>query len=172
MLGGSGRVSKASARVSTVGSIDELNSILGLIRSETKSLKLGEALEEIQRDLFSIGAELATPNSLTGPSTKTRTFQRISSDEVQRLEQDIDKTDEKLDPLTSFILPGGTKVASLLHVARGSCRRAERDVVNLDENDTISPAIHAYLNRLSDLLFVLARESNSEARVEEKEWDH
>ncbi len=170
LLGISSRVSKSSARVSTYGDVDELNSVLGVVRSENRNSKLDEILEKVQRDLFSIGSELAT---LTGPSDlgkRIPAFRRITINDVQRLEHDIDKAEEILIPLTKFILPGGTKAASFLHVARSVCRRVERGVVALGENDTINPVIQAYLNRLSDLLFVLARESNSEAGIRDNQW--
>jgi len=170
LLGISSRVSKSSARVSTYGDVDELNSVLGVVRSENRNSKLDEILEKVQRDLFSIGSELAT---LTGPSDlgkRIPAFPRITINDVQRLEHDIDKAEEILIPLTKFILPGGTKAASFLHVARSVCRRVERGVVALGENDTINPVIQAYLNRLSDLLFVLARESNSEAGIRDNQW--
>ena len=170
LLGISSRVSKSSARVSTYGDVDELNSVLGVVRSENRNSKLDEILEKVQRDLFSIRSELAT---LTGPSDlgkRIPAFPRITINDVQRLEHDIDRAEEILVPLTKFILPGGTKAASFLHVARSVCRRVERGVVALGENDTINPVIQAYLNRLSDLLFVLARESNSEAGIRDNEW--
>ena len=170
LLGISSRVSKSSARVSTYGDVDELNSVLGVVRSENRNSKLDEILEKVQRDLFSIGSELAT---LTGPSDlgkRIPAFPRITINDVQRLEHDIDRAEEILIPLTKFILPGGTKAASFLHVARSVCRRVERGVVALGENDTINPVIQAYLNRLSDLLFVLARESNSEAGIRDNQW--
>lgn len=168
LLGTSSRVSKSSARVSTYGDVDELNSVLGVVRSENKNSKLDEILEKVQRDLFSIGSELAT---LTGPSDKRIPgFHRITISDVKRLEYDIDMAEEILSQLTTFILPGGTKVASFLHVARSVCRRVERGVVALRENDRINPDIQAYLNRLSDLLFVLARQSNSEAGIRDNQW--
>ena len=170
LLGASSRVSKSSGRVSAYGDVDELNSVLGVVRSENKDLKLDEILEKVQRDLFSIGSELATLTPSSDPGERLYGFHRITMNDVQRLEYNIDEAEETLIPLANFILPGGTKAASFLHVARSVCRRVERGVVALGENDTISPAIRAYLNRLSDLLFVLARESNSQTGITDNQW--
>jgi cob(I)alamin adenosyltransferase len=159
-------VSKASARVAAYGEVDELNAVLGLARLELADRPQIDALmSRIQNDLFDLGADLATPDTAPGPAL------RIVAAQVERLEREIDTLNDELDPLTSFVLPGGSRAAAHLHVARTVCRRAERQAVAfLAEAGDSSAAPHAqavrYLNRLSDLLFVAARFVNDKGRAD------
>jgi cob(I)alamin adenosyltransferase len=155
-LFGGGRVPKDDPRVRAYGEVDELNAALGLaVALDPKELGT-DALQAIQRDLFGIGAELATPDS-----RKVKT--PVTAEQVQVLEQLIDKYDAGLPPLKNFILPGGTPKAAAFHLARTTCRRAERSVVTLSHAQQLNPLIIHYLNRLSDLLFMLARAANQQA---------
>ena len=153
------KVSKASARVVAYGGVDELNAVMGLVRLETaQDDVLDPMLARIQNDLFDLGADLATPEGKAGGPEALR----IVAPQVERLEREIDAMNANLEPLASFVLPGGTRAAALLHLARTVCRRAERDAVALTAKDA---GVHAqalrYLNRLSDLLFVAARFANA-----------
>jgi len=150
------RVSKADLRIEAYGTVDELNAFLGLARAEGMPAEIDGLLTRIQHELFSVGAELATPDPQAA-GTKLLTAAHITW-----LEQTIDAEEQRLEPLTQFILPAGSKAAAALHVARGVCRRAERRVVELREQtpESISSEIIQYLNRLGDLLFVLARLAN------------
>ena len=157
------KVSKASPRVGAYGEVDELNSVLGLARLETREhAALDALLARIQNDLFDLGADLATPLSTKGVPAL-----RIVQEQVERLEREIDALNIDLSPLASFVLPGGSRAAAYLHLARTTCRRAERTATalaqTLERNDA-APGPHAealrYLNRLSDLLFVAARVAN------------
>ena len=150
------RVSKASLRVSAYGEVDELNSLLGLARTKIAG-ELQPLLEQIQNDLFVLGADLAAPLSAPGQPDPMR---RISPAEVETLEKAIDRYNEALPPLKEFILPAGNEAGALLHVARAVARRAERETVRLAQTERINPQAITYLNRLSDLLFVLARAAN------------
>jgi cob(I)alamin adenosyltransferase len=155
-------VSKASARVEAYGAVDELNAVLGLARQETADDDVVDPmLGRIQNDLFDLGADLATPERAKGPEPL-----RIVASQTERLEREIDALNAGLEPLTSFILPGGTPAAAQLHHARTVCRRAERAAVGFVEAE--GTAAHAeairYLNRLSDLLFVAARWANARGR--------
>jgi cob(I)alamin adenosyltransferase len=162
-LFGGGRVPKDDLRVRAYGDIDELNATLGFgVALEPADFELA-TLQTIQRDLFSIGAELATPNP-----AKLRAA--VSADQVSALEQAIDKYEATLAPLKNFILPGGTPKAAAFHLARTTCRRAERSVVTLSRDQQINPVIIHYLNRLSDLLFVLARAVNQQAGRSDIVW--
>lgn len=162
-LFGGGRVPKDDPRVQAYGDVDETNAAIGLAVSlEVKSFE-ADALEAIQRDLFTIGAELATPDA-----SKQRTT--ITPDRVGSLEQLIDNYEAHLPPLKNFILPGGTPKAAALHLARTICRRAERSVVALARDTQINPLIIHYLNRLSDLLFMLARGANKQAGRSDITW--
>lgn len=154
------KIMKDDARVDAYGSVDELNSVIGLVIAHSDDGELRETLMKVQRELFVIGAELAG-----GKQIPTINPQKISD-----LEAIIDKIEEKLPTLRHFILPGGTKTAALLHVARTVCRRVERVVVALSEREKINRQIIIYLNRLSDLLFVLARNENRKKRIEEPIW--
>jgi cob(I)alamin adenosyltransferase len=150
-LGDGTRVPKTNARVEAVGEVDELNSLLGWAAALEGA---PEGLRRIQNELFDLGADLATPQQ-TG-----RDRLRVSREQVGRLERDCDEANAQLEPLKSFVLPGGTELAARLFVARAVCRRAERAVLRVDE---ASPLVAVYLNRLSDLLFILARVANGTA---------
>ena len=163
-LFGGQRVSKSSIRVDAYGEVDELNAFLGLARCYCQDKEISEILGEIQEDLFAIGADLATP-----PTSKTRAI-RISLEAASRLEGIIDKLDATLSPLKRFILPGGGKATAHIHAARGICRRAERRIVELSKTEEVNPAVLVYMNRLSDLLFIVARHLNKIENISEKEW--
>jgi cob(I)alamin adenosyltransferase len=156
LLGGK-RVWKNNLRIQTCGTIDELNSIIGLSISEITNLELKEVLRGIQNDLMFVGSDTSFP--FENVNIK-KSIKRIEEDFTERLESIIDRYDSQLPELKNFILPGGTKGSSLLHYARSVCRRAERNIVELSLNEKINPFIEKYLNRLSDLLFVLARFEN------------
>src|SRR5262249_12902598 len=157
------RVSKASTRVDAFGEVDELNSLLGLIRVKLEDPELDEIFGIIQNDLFIVGADLASPMSINCP--------RVEKGSIDAVEKWADKYLKRLGPLKEFILPGGSEAGALLHSARTVARRAERRVVKLAGEDQINPLTIAYLNRLSDLLFVLAREANRRLGVTEKSVD-
>jgi cob(I)alamin adenosyltransferase len=167
-LFGGGRVGKDHPRVAAYGAVDELNAALGLAASLEPRAFERELLETVQRDLFTIGAELASPDpaklakSLPGP--------RLGDAAVEALEDAIDRTEAALPPLKQFILPGGTSKAAALQLARAVCRRAERAAVTLSRDAAVSPAILKYLNRLSDLLFVLGRAANAVAGLSDVPW--
>lgn len=163
-LFGGTNIEKNSIRIHAYGTVDELNSVLGITLTHTPSSKGRDILTEIQNQLFVLGADLATL-----PSKKSK-IKRIGSTEIKQLENWIDELDEQLPKLTSFILPGGSPAGASLHLARTVCRRAERHTVELKKNETISDETIIYLNRLSDLLFVLARFENQHAGVEETKW--
>lgn len=164
-LFGGGRVRKDDPRVQAYGDVDELNATLGFAAAlEPADFELA-TVQTIQRDLFTIGAELATPNP-----AKLRAGAVVGSDQVSALEQVIDKHEATLAPLKNFILPGGTPKAAAFHLARTTCRRAERSVVTLTRDQQINPVIIHYLNRLSDLLFVLARALNKQAGRSDIVW--
>jgi cob(I)alamin adenosyltransferase len=157
------RVSKADARVSTYGDVDELNAWLGLARVGLEP-RIAEMLERIQRDLFALGARLADPShKIAGRVTKAA----ITPDDISRLEGWIDQLEADLPPLRRFILPGGSQPGAALHVARTVCRRAERAMVALGDVDG---DLLVYVNRLSDLLFVMARAANHAGGTPEVEW--
>ena len=144
------RVSKASARMAAIGNVDEANASVGMAVALLHDDSLGEQLQRIQNELFDLGADIATPGEVEGAL-------RITGGQVERLEREIDAMNALLEPLQSFILPGGSKGVSALHLARTIVRRAERAAVALHESEPINPQLLAYLNRLSDLLFVAAR---------------
>ena len=152
------RVSKASLRVEAYGAVDELNSFLGLARNKITGTEIQKLLEQIQNDLFVLGADLATPVEAKGGVSIS--IRRITAVEVEMLEKEIDHYNAGLPDLKEFILPAGSETGSLLHVARAVSRRAERAAVRLAEAEKISDPAMIYLNRLSDLLFVLARVAN------------
>jgi cob(I)alamin adenosyltransferase len=145
-LGDGTRVAKDSARVAAYGTVDELNSAIGLILAHGIRADLAETLTEIQHELFDLGGELCIPGSAL-----------IDATDIERLERRLDALNEDLPPLKDFILPGGGLAASSCHLARTICRRAEREVVTLSHHDAVRPETIRYLNRLSDLLFVMAR---------------
>lgn len=155
---------KNSPRIEAYGTVDELNSSIGFVRSQKVSDLAQEHLEQIQNDLFILGADLATP------SDSKANIQRIDVPHITRLEHWIDELETHLDPLRYFILPGGTPGASALHIARTVCRRAERCLVTAKSSEVISSESEIYLNRLSDYLFVLARFENKHAGVNETLW--
>lgn len=155
---------KHDLRVEAYGSVDEANSAIGVVRLHTKDVQpLDEMLEHIQNDLFDLGADLATPDTGEKPAWEPL---RIVPAQITRLERDIDRLNEALEPLTSFVLPGGTPAAAHLHMARTIARRAERLVVALsrEEGEIVGTEVIQYLNRLSDLLFVAARHANDLGR--------
>jgi cob(I)alamin adenosyltransferase len=163
-LFGGQRVPKDAQRIDAYGTVDELNSLLGIVRADNKEPQIDEMLERVQVSLFDLGADLATPRSLN------KNITRIAARDTAVLEKFIDRIEPKLKPLRSFILPGGSPVAARLHFARTICRRAERVIVRLSRNEDIGDDITVYLNRLSDLLFVLARYANRAADVTETKW--
>jgi len=162
---GPGRVSKHAPRVEAYGAVDELNASLGAARALDAAKWLDAELSAIQSRLFNVGAELATIEA--GALAK---LDRVSDGDVRTLEDWIDRREQDLAPLTRFILPGGTPLAAELHRARTVCRRAERRVVALARDEAVEPVVVRYLNRLGDLLFVLARWCNHRAGVAEIEW--
>ncbi len=161
----SGRVYKSHLRVEAYGTVDELNSCLGLARALKPSPRTDDWLAQVQRQLFHLGADLATP-----PEAQSRWVVRMDADTIAWLETQIDDMTAALPPLTNFILPGGTPAAAQIHVARTVCRRAERVVVLLQQHEALGGHALAYLNRLSDFLFVLARWENLQAGVPEDTW--
>ncbi|MEY4226702.1 MAG: cob(I)yrinic acid a,c-diamide adenosyltransferase [Actinomycetota bacterium] len=158
-LGDGHRVAKHNPRVGAYGTVDELNAALGVARLHAAEGAIGDWLERIQNDLFDVGADLCVPPP-PEDDERHRSRLRVSPEQVAWLEQRIDEVNGALPPLTSFVVPGGTPLAAHLHVARTICRRAERDVVALSAQEPVTPEVIAYLNRLSDLLFVLARAAN------------
>jgi cob(I)alamin adenosyltransferase len=160
------RVSKADPRVDAYGEVDELNACLGAARAAGVDDEIAGLIEWLQKDLFAVGARLADPSSRIAPRVEKAA---IGEAAVQRLEQAIDRLEETLPPLRRFILPGGSSSGALLHLARTVCRRAERRVIALGAN-AVDPVLVIYLNRLSDLLFVMARAVNHRAGVPETEW--
>jgi len=167
-LFGGGRVPKSHPRVDAYGEVDELNAALGLARALEPMPRIDELLVPIQRDLFAIGALLATPNLEKMRQHLEKA--RVDEARVAQLEQAIDDADVELEPLRAFIIPGGSPKAAALHVARTVCRRAERRVVELTQAEDIPELAVVYLNRLSDLLFTLARLAAKRAGVGEVTW--
>jgi cob(I)alamin adenosyltransferase len=159
------RVSKADSRVDAYGEVDELNAWLGFVRAAGLDEDLDEPIVRIQRDLFALGAQLADPRDKIAERV---TKASLGDEDVARLEALIDWLETELPPLKRFILPGGSPVGAALHLARTVCRRAERRIVALDP--PVDPVLIRYVNRLSDLLFVLARAVNHRERVPETEW--
>lgn len=167
-LFGGGRVPKDDARVTAYGQIDELNAVLGLVcATEPRAFELA-LLESVQRDLFSVGGLLASPD----PSRVSKALEKtkLTDANVLALERTIDRIESALPPLEHFILPGGTPKAAYLHLARTVCRRAERSVVALHGHAKVPAEILTYLNRLSDLLFMLARLANHQAGLSDTIW--
>lgn len=160
------RVTKSDARVAAYGDVDELSAWLGLVRSSAVDERVAGMIEDIQRDLFAVGARLADPSHrIAGRVTKAA----VSAADVSRLEEWIDALEAGLPPLRRFILAGGSAAGASLHVARTVCRRAERTIVGLGPGG-YDPALLVYVNRLSDLLFVMARAVNHRAGIAEVEW--
>jgi cob(I)alamin adenosyltransferase len=154
-LGDGSRVPKTDPRIEAYGAVDELNSVVGLVLADDPPFEFRPWLEQVQNDLFDLGADLSVPLE------DERERLRVRTEQVERLEELCDLVNERLEPLKSFILPGGTEAAARLHVARSVCRRAERLAVDLAAKESVNPAALAYLNRLSDLLFILARAANA-----------
>lgn len=165
-LFGGPRVRKYHTRVAAYGEVDEANAVIGVARSANMPEHLDAILERLSSELFLLGAELATPDA----ASKLKS--RIDEEHISRLEREIDELESKLQPLANFILPAGTPAASALHLARCVARRAERQVVALGDmpSENLSPLLVIYLNRLSDLLFVMAREANRAAGVKDVPW--
>lgn len=163
IMGGK-RLRKNSLRIAAFGDVDELNALLGICRTSKISPELEEILHQLQKELFYLGADLSTPLE------ENYAISRITKEQINGLEKHIDNLDGQLEPLKNFILPGGSVEASYLHLARTVCRRAERLVVNLASQEKINENIVPYLNRLSDLLFVMARFANKKEGVEEEKW--
>lgn len=162
-LVGGARVSKSSPRVEAYGEVDELNSVLGLARSRLKDQEIDDALSLVQNDLFTVGGDLASPSEIGVP--------RVEERFVKTLEEMSDRFLAELEPLKEFILPGGSEAGATLHLARAISRRAERRVVALSETEEINAQVIVYLNRLSDLLFILARAVNRREGAPEKMTD-
>ena len=163
-LGDGTRVPKDDARIEAFGTVDELNAVLGLALARGVPDEFGHWLERIQNELFDLGADLAVP---LGDERRERL--RVSGAQVEALEGLCDRANEGLEPLRSFVLPGGTEAAALLHLARTVCRRAERLAVALARAEEVNPAALAFQNRLSDLLFILARAAS--AGGDEPTWN-
>ena len=157
------RVGKDDARISAIGSVDEANSAVGLARSFCLDRHVDIVLARIQSDLFVLGADLAAP-------LENKNALRTGAEMVKTLEGSIDKADAYLPPLKTFILPAGSKLSSALHFVRSVVRRAERETVALSKVEDVNPHAIGYLNRLSDLLFVLARKANKDAGFREEAW--
>jgi len=162
---GSGRVFKNAVRVEAYGCVDELNAVLGRVRALDADQWLAAELTTIQARLFQLGAELAA----SSPDVLAK-LERLTDEDVGALERWIDRLDDELAPLASFILPAGTALAAELHVARAVCRRAERRIVSLLQVEPVEPRLVRYVNRLGDLLFVMARWCNRRAGTTETEW--
>jgi cob(I)alamin adenosyltransferase len=157
-LGDGSRVAKDHARVTAYGTVDELNSLLGLLLAQVPGYSEADLVGRIQNDLFDVGADLCVP---ARPGEPSEAALRVTPEQVGYLEASIDRLNAPLAPLKSFVLPGGTPAAAWCHAARTVCRRAERDVVGLMRSEPVNPEALKYLNRLSDLLFVMARHANA-----------
>jgi cob(I)alamin adenosyltransferase len=161
-LFGGPRVRKDDPRIETMGDVDELNAAVGLVRCEPLHERLDRLLMAIQNELFDLGAQIASPGAAAVPC--------VTAAHISRLEQAIDEYEATLPPLRAFILPGGARAAALFHAARAVCRRAERRAVLLSQHAELADEVVIYLNRLSDLLFVLARASNQAAGCDDVLW--
>jgi len=164
-LFGGERVGKDHARIDAYGTVDELNAVIGVCRSMVRHAELNAILEEIQNDLFGIGAVLAAPGEAA------QKVSGVQPSAISRLERQIDTISEHIQPLSQFILPGGDGAAAMLHLARTVCRRAERLTVHLGRQEQVPPECITYLNRLSDLLFVCARWVNALTNTQETKWN-
>lgn len=158
-LGDGSRVAKDAARIEAIGAVDELNSTIGLLGTEPLPAEVAASLARVQHDLFDLGGELSIPG-----------YRAVGDEHVARIEADVERYNAPLAPLKEFILPGGTRPAALAHVARTVCRRAERALVHLGAAEDVSDDARRYLNRLSDLLFVLARALNAHAGRPDVLW--
>ena len=161
-LGDGKRIVKFSTRVEAYGTVDELNAMIGTITSMNIETKLDSCLERIQNDLFDLGADLCLPEDTTGHMNPEPL--RVEKSLTERLESEIDNMNKRIDPIRSFVLPGGNEIAAKLHLCRTICRRAERLVVKLIENEQVNKEALKYLNRLSDWFFVAARVSNDDGK--------
>jgi cob(I)alamin adenosyltransferase len=163
-LGDGSRVSKLDERIAAYGAVDELNSLLGVVLATAElPAAMRDALERVQNELFDVGADLSVPVAVEGRL-------RLTQEQIDRLERLCDDFNEPLPELKSFVLPGGTEIAARLHVARAVCRRAERDALTADRRHGVDRLAIVYLNRLSDLLFILARAANVETGRDEPLW--
>lgn len=162
LLGGK-KVNKSDSQVQAYGDVDELNSFVGLIRSNLKQKEIDDLLQTVQENLFVIGSHLAS-------STENPNLPKLTENDVKFVEESIQNFEKDLPELRRFILPTGTETAALLHVARTVCRRAERSIVALSKEKEIDGNLQSYVNRLSDLFFVLARYANKKEGKEETEW--
>lgn len=158
-LGDGSRVAKDSERIEALGAVDELNSSIGILLVEALPEEVRKLLLDIQHSLFDLGGELSIPG-----------YTLLSEADISKIEEHLEEYNKNLPSLKDFILPGGSKAAALCHVARSTCRRAERRVVSLSKSGDVSPVAQQYLNRLSDLLFVLARHLNRYAKVGDVIW--
>ena len=158
-LGDGSRVAKDAARIDAIGAVDELNSSIGVLLAEGVPDDVAKCLVDVQHDLFDLGGELSIPG-----------YAAVTAGHVARLEDAVERYNATLAPLKEFVLPGGTRAAALAHVARTVCRRAERSIVHLGNGETVSEASRRYVNRLSDLLFVLARWLNASAGRADVLW--
>ena len=166
-LGGGQRISKDSARIAAYGTVDELNSVLGIARANGLADQLGEALGPIQNELFHLGSDLC----ILEKDKERMPVPTIEGRHVDQLENWIDRFTQELPPLENFVLPGGSTGAAALHLARTICRRAERECVTLASEEPIGEQVVPYLNRLSDLLFVMARYENAQRGIDDVLWD-
>jgi cob(I)alamin adenosyltransferase len=162
-LGDGSRVSKLDCRIGAFGTVDELNALLGVALAGALPEPFRPVLERVQNELFDVGADLSVPWDVTDRL-------RVDRAAIDRLEDDCDRFNAPLPELRSFVLPGGNEAAARLHVARTVCRRAEREVLHAGEELELNPLVLVYLNRLSDLLFILARAANAEAGRDEPLW--
>jgi cob(I)alamin adenosyltransferase len=162
-LGDGARVSKLDARIAAFGTVDEVNAALGVVLAGRLPDEMVDVLARVQNELFDIGADLSVPMERDARL-------RVTQGQVDALEQDCDRFNEALPELKSFILPGGTETAARLHVARAICRRAEREAIAAAGAVDVNPVVLVYLNRLSDLLFILARAANAAAGGDEPLW--
>jgi len=171
-LFGGTRVPKHDLRIESYGTVDELNSYIGLIRDQKIDTKTIESLIRIQNELFTLGAMLATPpdKEVLKNGKQRLNIPKINTTSIELLEAEIDTMNLELPPMTNFILPGGNQTVSFCHIARCVCRRAERVSTELNENEAISSDVLRYLNRLSDYLFVLARKLTKDLSAEEIPW--
>ena len=162
-LGDGSRVSKLDRRIEAFGTVDELNAAIGVVLSGDVPGELRPVLERVQNELFDVGADLSVPAHVDGRL-------RVEQSMVDRLEDDCDRFNAELPELRSFVLPGGTRAAAAIHVARTICRRAERETLRAATETELGPLVAVYLNRLADLLFILARSANALARHDEPLW--
>ena len=160
-LGDGTRINKDSLRVEAMGDVDELNAVIGILLTEPLSETISKTLTRVQHDLFDLGGEICIPGHAM-----------VRPERVDALENVLDELNDKLEPLKEFILPGGTRAAAYCHLARTVCRRAERQLVRLDRNAAVTPASLKYLNRLSDLLFVMCRAINKNDGTPDVLWQN